>query len=228
MQFEDLFIQLERKRIKNIYLSIDPRSGQVRLRVPRHLKDDEILQFLKDKKAWLDQKLSEFQPEDHALKPNHPISHLGKTYFLDLRAAARAQAYLEERWLVLALKDPAQAEALLTSFRKQELTRVLQELIEQWCPRMGVSVQAFQVRDMHTRWGSCTPQTKRIRFSLELSRKPLECIEYVVVHELAHLLERGHNKKFYAIMDRFLPDWKQRKKQLNGKKLDDECENGVS
>lgn len=229
MIIDDLEVTLERKAIKHLYLSIDPRSAQVKIKAPLHLSEEQIRDFVQRKKSWIEQKLSAVHPEEMAeIKANHPIRHLGKTYVLDIRSAHKAEAYLEGDWLVLALKESAQAEKLLKDFRRSALQAVLEPLVTHWSRRIAVSVSSFQIRDMHTRWGSCTPRTAKVRFSLELSKKPIECIEYVVVHELAHLIEAGHSKKFYAVMASFLPDWKHRKTWLNAKKLDEKSENGVS
>jgi predicted metal-dependent hydrolase len=87
-------------------------------------------------------------------------------------------------------------------------------LITAWEPVMGVSVAEWGVKRMRTRWGSCNPRARRIWLSLELARRPIACLEYVVVHEMVHLLERGHNRRFYAFMDQFLPDWRSARAEL--------------
>lgn len=228
MTFEELEIALERKAIKHLYLSIDTRSGQVKIKAPLHMPEAQIRAFVEEKKGWITKKLTEQHPmHREQVKPNHPIRHLGHTYQLDIRSSPKREAYLEGPWLVLALQDLSQVDTLLKHFRKQALLEVLEPLIEQWSTRMGVRVADYRVRDMHTRWGSCTPHSAKLRFSLALSKAPLSCIEYVVVHELTHLLETAHSKRFYTLMEQYLPDWKERKRQLT-KKLDDETENGVS
>lgn len=88
-------------------------------------------------------------------------------------------------------------------------------MLEHWQARIGVSVDAVFVQRMRTRWGSCNEQTRTIRFNTDLARKPRECLEYILVHELVHLLERKHNAHFSALMDRFMPEWRQRRNLLN-------------
>jgi predicted metal-dependent hydrolase len=104
--------------------------------------------------------------------------------------------------------------ALLDEWYRRQLRDRIPMLITAWEPVMGVSVAEWGVKRMRTRWGSCNPRARRIWLSLELARRPIACLEYVVVHEMVHLLERGHNRRFYAFMDQFLPDWRSARAEL--------------
>ena len=106
-------------------------------------------------------------------------------------------------------------QAIVDHWYRQQLKQAIPPLIARWEPLMGVKVERFFVRRMKTRWGSCNPRAGSIRLNTELAKKPGECLEYVVVHEMAHLLEPTHNARFVALMDRFMPHWKQMREELN-------------
>ncbi len=106
-------------------------------------------------------------------------------------------------------------QAIVDHWYRQQLKQAIPPLIARWEPLMGVNVERFFVRRMKTRWGSCNPRAGSIRLNTELAKKPGECLEYVVVHEMAHLLEPTHNARFVALMDRFMPHWKQMREELN-------------
>ncbi|MBL8259664.1 MAG: M48 family metallopeptidase, partial [Candidatus Competibacteraceae bacterium] len=106
-------------------------------------------------------------------------------------------------------------EAILAAWYREQLRQAVSPLIARWEPVMGVKVRQFSIRRMKTRWGSCTPKTGRIRINTELAKKPRDCLEYLIVHEMVHLLEPAHNARFKALMDQFLPNWPQRRELLN-------------
>lgn len=111
-------------------------------------------------------------------------------------------------------KEAAKPEPEITETQMARLEEKLKEYIGKWEPRMGVHAAQWTFRKMKTRWGSCTVDTGKIRINSRLAHYPDECLEYIVVHELCHLIEPSHNRRFHAYMDRFLPDWKQRKERL--------------
>lgn len=106
----------------------------------------------------------------------------------------------------------------MLTWQRDELRRMIPALIAKWEPTMGVAVSEFGIRRMKTRWGTCNIRTKKIWLNLELVKQPLHCIEYLVVHEMTHLLERLHSARFFGYMDRFLPEWRKWKMELNGGK----------
>jgi predicted metal-dependent hydrolase len=109
---------------------------------------------------------------------------------------------------------------VLHAFYRQQLVKEVPKLLEKWLPRMGVQLQDWRIKQMKTKWGSCNIEASRLWLNLELAKKPYACLEYVLVHELVHLLERNHNERFMAFMDHFLPDWRERRELLNRMPLD--------
>ncbi len=141
-----------------------------------------------------------------------------------LRFVAEKQGWIrrqQARLAAAALRMPTFAgtpeeEALLYRNYRDQLRALVPPLLDRWQPVIGVSITAWGLRRMKTRWGSCNTRARRIWLNTELARHPPACLEYVLVHELVHLLERGHNSRFYAHLDRFLPAWRDSRAHLNG------------
>ncbi|WP_062298108.1 M48 family metallopeptidase [Demequina maris] len=139
----------------------------------------------------------------------------------DIDAWVRSKADWIAAKQVAALDHPAplapgpEADAL-----RRELRPLLQAMLDEWVPRMGVPYPTWRTRIMHTRWGSCNKAKRSVTFSVELARKDYHLVEYVVVHELAHLIEGNHGPGFYAVMDRHLPGWREHRAELNGRQVD--------
>jgi hypothetical protein len=143
----------------------------------------------------------------------------GRRYLLHVELAARAPSVeLQPNTLVLRVRpgtDAAHRAALLEEWYRRQFKQALPGLVAKWEPRMGVKVERFFVQRMKTRWGTCNQKSRRILLNLELAKKPVSCIEYVVVHELLHLIEKKHNEKFVDLMTRYLPKWRSEKQELN-------------
>lgn len=223
LQIDDLTVEVTRKKIKNVHLRVYPPAGTVRMSMPVRMRVSDARRFLLSREEWIrhhQQQIRQrpmakeidlvdgeehfFRGHGYALrvveKPAPPaVAHMGGELLLQVRPDA----------------DRAKRVAVLDRWYRQQMQQSLAELVEPWQRRMGVTVTAMKVRKMKTRWGSCTPRTGAIRMNLELIKRPPDCLEYVLVHELAHLLEPSHNRRFQAIMDEFLPDWRERKHVLN-------------
>ena len=219
---DDIRVEITRKKIKNLHLRVHPPLGGVHLSVPEKMSMAVVREFVLSKADWIrshqrrfDQQPAVFQPgwcegERHA--------YLGCDYPLRLIATpARPQVSLLTDELVIQSQPDStatQRAEQLDQWYRSQLTGILKPMSEQWQTQMKVTAGVVKVRKMKTRWGSCTPSSGAIRINLELAKKPLECIEYVLVHELTHLLERGHNQRFYRLMDHYLPDWQARRSLL--------------
>ena len=209
-------IELQRKRIKNINLAVYPSTGRIRVSVPLHLDEESVLQFLKSRLGWIERQLTK-------VKPKIPISYEsgsthqleGKSYILNLIPdASTNRIQLHQERIDLYLKPGAGAEQvalMLKEWYRARLKARVQPLMLKWQKVLGVEVSTWNIKQMKTKWGSCNTRDKRIWLSLELAKKADAFLEYVVVHELLHLLERGHNARFYALLDQYLPDWRQGK-----------------
>lgn len=214
-------VQLVRKRIKNINLRID-RQGNVTVSAPMKCPLAIIEQFLQKKQNWITRHQTQLRHLDYPATPSLQsgvaYSFLGHSYSLVIREhTVQDRVMLEGNELVCYLKScetEATTRALLMQWQRQQLQGLLPVLIKKWEAIVGVHADQWRIRGMKTRWGSCNTVKKRICLNLHLMKYPLHCLEYVIVHELVHLLEASHNARFYALMSQFMPEWKQYRRDL--------------
>jgi len=219
-----LDVEVLRKEIRHLYIRVDRSDGRVRVSAPRRMSDDAIRDAVRRNHAWIArrQERASCQPKSSALQlvSGDLVPAFGGLVQLCLREShtVRRRIHLDaDGRLVMQLAPGSTREeraALIDGWYRQQLRDRIPVLIKTWEPVMGVSVAEWGVKRMRTRWGSCNPRARRIWLSLELARRPLDCLEYVVVHEMVHLLERGHNRRFYAFMDQFLPNWRLARTEL--------------
>lgn len=224
IKINDLQIELEKKKIKNMYLKILPPDGRIHVTAPLRMSENEIIQFIQTKLEWI-------QIQQEKLKHRHTHQEMnylsgeeiyvwGLRYLISVNELkGRPSIKLQGDTLCLSIKEDTtviQRKRIIDGWYREALTQVLPSLILKWENRIGVKASGFTIRDMKTRWGTCNIRTKNICFSLQLARKHPKCLEYVVVHELIHLLESSHNYIFKGYMDHYLPEWKALKKELNG------------
>lgn len=223
INFDGITIQVTRKRVKNINLRIDTATGVVRVSCPNRLSDRKLQQFLVKKRKWMQKHL------DKKRKPvNFPVLkyETGEVHYLwgkpcilnVLHSEGTPNVKLTETSeLELRVRQGSpveKREKLIQEMYRQQMKERIPVLIAKWESIIGVQIAEFGVKKMKTRWGSCNIRKRRIWLSLHLAKYPPEALEYVVVHEMVHLLERLHNKRFYGFMTRFLPDWKDRERLL--------------
>lgn len=227
MQIGNLNVEVRRKAIKNLHISVLPPSGVVRVSAPLKMSDDAVKMAVANRLQWIKKQQRAFK--NQARETEREIvsgeSHYlwGKRYLLEvLPTTGKHSLEVEHRKIKLFVRpntDLKKQTAVIESFYRNELKREIAKLLEKWQPKMGVVAKRFGVKKMKTLWGSCNTDTASIWLNLELAKKPPECLEYVVVHELTHLLERHHNARFMAHMDNFLPNWQIIKQRLNALKL---------
>lgn len=211
------------KDIKNVHLSVHPPAGRVRISAPRRMSLDTIRAFAISKLGWIRRQQLKLQrqeletPREYLDRESHYV--WGKRYLLKLIEHREAPSIeLEHDQMLLRLRpgaDDRKKQALVEEWYRDQVRKAVPPLIAKWEPLMAVKVERVFVRRMKTRWGSCSRRTGRIRLNTELARKPPELLEYVVVHELAHLIERHHNHRFASLMDKCLPNWRHLRKALN-------------
>jgi len=219
----EITIDVVKKDIKNLHLSVYPPAGRVRISAPLRMDLDTIRVFAITKLGWIKQqqkKLREQEretPREYLDRESHYV--WGKRYLLKvIEKDAAPVVTLKHNKMVLQIRpdtDEEKRQAILAEWYRKQLKEAVSQLIAKWEPFMGVKVDRFFVQKMRTKWGSCRPGSKNIRLNTELAKKPPECLEYIVVHEMAHLLERKHNDRFSALMDRFMPLWRNHREELN-------------
>ncbi|WP_295587136.1 M48 family metallopeptidase [uncultured Lamprocystis sp.] len=217
-------VEVVRKDIKNLHLGVYPPLGRVRVAAPLVLGDEAVRLAVIDKLGWIKRQRARFvqQPRQSQREMVSGESHwfLGRRYRLRVceqagqpRVAVRDLAALE--LLVRPGSDAAQREAILVRWYREQLKALVPPLLDQWQSALGVQVADWGIKRMKTRWGSCNPATRRVWFNLELAKKPVQCLEYIVAHELTHLLERHHDARFTALLDRLMPQWPHYRDLLN-------------
>jgi predicted metal-dependent hydrolase len=219
----DIAVDVVLKDIKNVHLSVHPPTGRVRISAPTRMKMDTIRVFAISKLAWIRQqqkKLREQEresPREYVERESHYV--WGKRYLLHVTEGVLSPAVtLTPRRIVLSMprgSNGMQKGATLERWYRELVRESAIDLIQVWRPIVDVDVKQLFVQSMKTKWGSCNPLTGAIRLNTELAKKPKECLEYIVVHEMAHIIEPTHNLRFIALMDRFMPKWRHFRQALN-------------
>jgi predicted metal-dependent hydrolase len=219
----DFAVDVVLKDIKNVHLSVYPPTGRVRISAPSRMSLENIRLFAISKLDWIkqqQQKVVEQEretPREYIERESHYV--WGTRYLLTVAEGAQgASVELNHRRMLLRIRpgtDENKRQTILEEWYRAQLKTVVPSLIAKWEPLMGVKVERFFVRRMKTKWGSCTPVKRSIRLNTDLAKKPRECLEFIVVHEMLHLLEPTHNARFVALMDRFMPRWQLCREVLN-------------
>ena len=223
LKLNELDIEIVQKNIKHVHLSVYPPDGRVKVSAPLSMAPDTLRVFVISKLAWIKKQQSKLRaqqreaPREYLDRESHYV--WGKRYLLKIEATeAPPRIELKYNKLVLSVRpgtDPARKQAILEAWYRDNLRQAIPALIEKWQSRMGVRVTRFYVQSMKTKWGSCSVHSGSIRINTELAKKPRACLEYIVVHEMTHLLEPTHNSRFIGLMDRFMPKWRFYRDELN-------------
>jgi predicted metal-dependent hydrolase len=219
-----LTVEVVRKPIKNLHLGVYPPQGRVRVAAPLAVDDEAVRLAVVGKLGWIKRQRAKFQaqPRQSQRRMVSGESHyfLGRRYRLRvhettgaLRIALRGTATMD--LFVRPDTTAERREQVLHDFYRAELKRLLPELLDKWQPKLGVEARAWGIKRMKTKWGTCNIEARRIWLNLELAKKPVQCLEYILVHELAHLHERHHNERFTALLDQHLPNWRLLREGLN-------------
>lgn len=218
-----LRVDVVRKDIKNIHLGVYPPSGTVRIAAPDWVTLEAVRLFAIGKLGWIkrqQQKLRDQEreaPREFVERESHYL--WGRRYLLRvIEKDAAPVIELRHRRLLLQVRphtEPARREELLDAWYRTQIREEVPKLLKKWEPLVGRRVSRFYVQRMKTKWGGCNPAARTIRLNTELAKKPPECLEYIVVHELAHLREPTHGERFVALMDRLLPHWRDCRSMLN-------------
>ncbi len=219
-----LAVQIVRKAIKNLHLGVYRPNGRVRGAAPLTVNDEAVRLAVISRLGWIKRQRAKFegQPRQSKREMVTGESHyfLGQRYRLRVvnheggaRVAMRNKSIIELH--VRQQTTVEQRERLLQHWYRQQLKALIPPLLEKWQNKVGVQIADWGVRKMKTKWGSCNIGPRRVWFNLELAKKPVQCLEYIVVHELTHLLEQHHSDRFVALMEQDLPTWRVWRDMLN-------------
>jgi predicted metal-dependent hydrolase len=220
----DITIDIVRKNIKNLHLAVYPPEGRVRIATPINVDDEAVRLFAISKIAWIKKNQAKYKNQQRQPERKYVSgeSHFfkGQRYLLNViyhtgypKIKIRNKKYID--FYVKEDYTLAQRENVITNWYRKNLKEQIPELIEKWEKVIGVEVTEWEVKKMKTKWGTCNREAKRIWLNLELAKKAEHCLEYIIVHEMVHFLERNHTERFVAYMDKFMPMWRTYKQELN-------------
>lgn len=219
----DFSVDVGQKDIKNVHLSVYPPSGRVRISAPLRMDMDTIRVFAISKLSWIKKQQNKFRnqereaPREYITRESH--YYFGKRYLLRvIEHDAPPKVAIKHDTMEMCIRPNTgskKRQEILDEWYRQNLKEILPGIISQYEKIMKVAVNEFGIKKMRTRWGTCSRVPKRIWLNLELAKKPREHIEYIVVHEMTHFLERRHNERFVTFMDQFLTKWRFYKEGLN-------------
>lgn len=223
LQLGDISVDLVFKDIKNVHLSVHPPTGRVRIAAPCNMSVDAIRLFAISKLGWIKrqqrrQRSQEREtPREYVERESHYL--WGRRYLLRvIEGASRSHVEISHRHIELAIPrgaDPKRRRDVLDAWYREELRSAASDLVRKRAEQLGVTVERFFIQRMKTKWGGSSPQRRTIRLNLELAKKDRECLDYVILHELAHFIVPDHGEGFIALLDRHMPNWRHVKKHLN-------------
>ncbi|MDT3776352.1 SprT family zinc-dependent metalloprotease [Nitrospira sp. MA-1] len=219
----DITVDVVKKGIRNIHLSVNPPTGHVRISAPLRMDLDTIRVFAITKLGWIKSQQHKMceqareTPREYLNRESHYV--WGTRYLLTVNERDQSPSveltHNRMRLRVRPDTDAHKRQTIIEDWYRAQLKQAVAPLIAKWEPLIGVKVKQFFVQRMKTKWGSCNPVARSIRLNSDLAKKPQECLEYIVVHEMVHLLESTHNARFVSLMDRFMPKWQFYRDQLN-------------
>lgn len=216
----DIKVEITRKKIKNIILKVTP-DGRVLISAPTRVPQSYLKEFIKTKEDWIVKKLEEAKNRNKKelnYESGEEIIYLGKKYYLEVINSYNEKIFIQdEKIYIYCLENSTteDRERIFKTWLKVELESILKALTYKIGKMIGYLPNEIRIRDMKSRWGSCISARKVITYNLQLAFQPLPLIEYVVLHELAHIPYPNHQKEFWSFVEKFIPDWKERRKLLN-------------
>ena len=231
IEIRGIEVEIVRKDIKHLHLGVYPPEGRVRVAAPLRLDNDAVRLAVISRLAWIRRKRAEFEGQDRQSRREFITgeSHYfeGRRYRLDVveSTATTGIRLRNNDWMEMRVRPSTSRdarEAMLYRWYRAQLREHIPAMVTKWEPKIGVKVADWRIRRMKTRWGTCNPRAGRIWLNSELAKRPVSCLEYVVVHEMVHLIERRHGERFRGILDRVMPGWAGRLDELNRGYLADE------
>ena len=221
-------IDIHKKNIKNMHLQIKPPNGQVVISAPLSMDDKAIEEYARTNLGWIKKQIEKFQQQPRSAKRQYVSGETmyiwGKQYYLSFVPDSRKNSFkIQGNSIVLSMRKNStvkQREKYIREQYRRLLKGEIEKILPKWEQITGLHCESWQIKYMITRWGTCNTEKKKLWFNLQLAQKPVECLEYVILHELIHLKERTHNSIFIAYMDMYMKNWREVRKELNDLRLD--------
>lgn len=224
MDIRGLQVEIVRKEIKNLHVGVYPPDGRVRVAAPARLNDDAVRLAVISRLGWVRRQQAKFEQQERQSEREVVSGEThyarGRRYRLNVVESFSAPSigFKNNARLEITVRpgtSKGKRGELLQRWYRKLLQAQIEKLVPRWEAVTGVRVAECRIRKMKTRWGSCNREARRLWLNLELAKKPAACIEFVLVHEMVHLLERRHTDRFRSLMDRFMPNWRHYRAQLN-------------
>lgn len=224
----NISVEVNRKNIKNMHLAVLPPDGRVRVSAPTQLTDEAITMFVRAKLGWIKKQQEKFQQQPRQSERQYVSGETlyvwGKQYFLQMEYSYKGNALtLSGDKAILTVRkesSPKQRGSFVNEWYRSLLKQEVAKYLPKWEKTTGLYCSSWQSKYMTTKWGTCNPTSKKIWLNVQLAKKPIECLEYVILHELAHLKVHNHGPEFTAILDQYMPYWRDHRRRLNDSTLD--------
>ena len=223
----NISIDVYKKNIKNMHLYVKPPNGRVTVSAPQSMSDEAIERFVRTKVSWIKRQIEKFDNQPRHSKRKYVSGETlyvwGKQYYLQIEHGGRNSLLLSGDKVILTVREnsaTAQREKFIREWYRKQLKEEITCLLPKWEKIIGLKCNSWQIKYMTTRWGTCKPKAKKICLNLQLAKKTHECLEYIILHELIHLLEKHHNERFYSLLDKYMPMWREIRSTLNNQTLD--------
>ena len=223
----DIPIEVNKKNIKNMHLYVKPPNGSVSVSAPLNMSDEAIERFVRTKFNWIRQQRVKFDDQPRQTERQYVSGEAfyvwGKQYYLQTEYGNKNSLILLRDKAILTVRKESTAEQrenFIREWYREQLKTDIARLLPKWEGITGLKAAGWQTKYMTTSWGTCNSKTGKIWLNLQLAKKTPECLEYVILHELCHLVEKKHNERFIAMMDKHMPMWREIKATLNGQTLD--------
>ena len=224
----NISVEVIRKNIKNMHLAVLPPDGRVRVSAPTQLTDEAITMFVRTKLGWIKKQQEKFQQQPRQSERQYVSGETlyvwGKQYFLQMGYSYKGNALtLSGDKAILTVRkesSPKQRGSFVNEWYRSLLKQEVAKYLPKWEKTTGLYCSSWQSKYMTTKWGTCNPTSKKIWLNIQLAKKPIECLEYVILHELAHLKVHNHGPEFTAILDQYMPCWRDHRRRLNDSTLD--------
>ena len=222
-----ILVEVRKKKIKNMHLYVKPPNGNVMVSAPLTMSDEAIERFVRTKVSWIKMQVAKFDNQPRQSEREYVSGETfyiwGKQYYLQTEFGGRNSLVLSGDKAVLTVRKEStakQRDAFIREWYRGLLKAEIAKLLPKWEKATGLKAADWQTKYMTTRWGTCNAKTGKVWINLQLAKKTLECLEYVILHELIHLVEKTHSERFVSMMDNYMPMWREVKATLNGQTLD--------
>jgi len=224
IKISNIEVEVIKKDIKNVHLSVNPPNGRVRIATPLFMIDEDIRLYLISKLPWIKVHQENFQKQERQSPREYvtgeSIYYLGKRYIVKpiFHNKPPEIIFTNNKTIELHIKQETTAEKrqeIFSEWYRARLKEIAKPLVEKWQEKTGITINEWQIKKMKTKWGTCNIANKKVWLNLELAKKPVHCIEYIILHELLHITERHHNKQFMLLLEQNMPNWKNYKEELN-------------